>query len=194
MKKLLAWITLTVFALSLTGAVAESNDAMMDTLSAMEWSFYSGVGAWSTDFRILPDGSFSGEYHDSEMGEAEEDYPEGTVYFRAFTGRLSLTGERDEYSWTLRIDELLPEETEEQEWIDGGIRFVLSETYGLSQGDEMVLYAPGTPVGVLPEEMIFWTHVMDRENPPAELENWFLMSEANASGFVGEQVPETPLT
>ena len=24
--------------------------------------------------------------------------------------------------------------------------------------------------------------------------NWFLMSEANASGFVGEQVPETPLT
>ena len=71
MKKLLAWITLTVFALSLAGAVAESNDAMMDTLSAMEWSFYSGVGAWSTDFRILPDGSFSGEYHDSEMGEAE---------------------------------------------------------------------------------------------------------------------------
>ena len=71
---------------------------------------------------------------------------------------------------------------------------MLSETYGLSQGDEMVLYAPGTPVDVLPEEMIFWTHVMDRENPPAELENWFLMSEANASGFVGEQVPETPLT
>ena len=41
------------------------------------------------DLRILADGSFSGEYHDSDMGDCADDYLGGTLYYCAFTGRMN---------------------------------------------------------------------------------------------------------
>ena len=76
-------------------ACAAAEDAIMATLAGLEWSFSSGVGGWSTDLRILEDGSFSGEYHDSEMGETGDGYPDGTVYCCSFTGRMSTVGQAD---------------------------------------------------------------------------------------------------
>ena len=32
-----------------------------------------------------------------------------------------------------------------------------------------------------------WAHILDEETPPTELEDWFLSSEKNDSGFVGYQ-------
>ena len=37
-------------------------------LAALQFEFCSGAGGWSTDFTIEKDGSFSGVYHDSDMG------------------------------------------------------------------------------------------------------------------------------
>ena len=65
------------------------------------------------------------------------------------------------------------------------IRYVPTEPYGISEGDEMLLYCPGTPVSVLSEDMQLWAHVLDQETPPLALETWFLSSEKNDSGFVG---------
>ena len=42
--------------------------------------FASGAGAWGSSLSLWPDGTFTGSYHDSEMGENGEDYPNGTVY------------------------------------------------------------------------------------------------------------------
>ncbi len=33
----------------------------------MAFQFCSGAGGWSTDFEIEKDGSFKGNYHDSDM-------------------------------------------------------------------------------------------------------------------------------
>jgi hypothetical protein len=46
---------------------------------------------------------------------------------------------------------------------------------------------------MLSEEMQLWAHVMDQENQET-LENWFLASEANESGFVGYPVVWEDLT
>lgn len=192
MKKMIAWILSLILALTATAAFAEEEENLFETLAGMEWEFASGVGGWSTDLRILPDGSFSGEYHDSEMGDSAEEYPDGTVYLCSFTGQMSVKEQAEDGAWIIRVDRLKTDESQEAEYIDGGIRYLAAEPYGLSEGDEMRLYRPGTPVNVFSEDMLFWAHVLDQVDPPYELENWFLCSEKNSSGFVG--YPAEPMT
>ena len=189
MKKILALVLSLVLVFS--AACAETADSLFETLSGLEWTFASGVGAWSTDLRIRADGSFSGEFHDSEMGDSAEDYPDGTVYFCSFSGRMSLVGQVDENTWKIRVDELVSGEEQPKESVSDGIRYVSADAYGLSEGDVMLLYRPGTPVSVLSEDMQLWAHVLDQEDTLHELPDWFLSSEANDSGFVGYQAQFT---
>ena len=186
MKNVLACALCLALALSAACAWAETPEDVLHQLTGLEWSFCSGAGAWSTDLRIQSDGSFTGEYHDSEMGETGDGYPDGTVYGCSFSGRLTVAERADEYSWKVRVDALALDEGQVPEAIEDGIRFVTTDVYGLSEGDEMRLYRPGTPLEVLSEDMRLWTHAQDLEDSPAALETWFLCSEANESGFVGE--------
>ncbi len=183
MKKVFAWILATMLLAAMTSAWAEQEDALFMRLEGMEWSFSSGVGGWSTDMRILSDGSFSGEFHDSEMGEFADEYPYGTVYGCSFTGRLSVIEQVDKNTWKLRVDALSVDEGQAEEAIDDGIRFVFAEPYGISEGDEMALYQPGTPTAGFSDDMLMWAHLLG-DDAPAELESWFLYSESNDSGFV----------
>ncbi len=188
MKKALALLLSLTLIASAACAVAETSENIFDTLSGLEWSFSSGVGAWSTDLQIQTDGAFTGEFHDSEMGETGEDYPDGTIYGCTFSGRMSLTERLDENTWKVRVDTLALDEGQVPEAFEDGIRFVTTDPYGLCAGDEMLLYGPGTSLDVFSEDMLFWTHVQDQEDPPAELDTWFLYSEKNESGFVGYSV------
>ena len=131
MKKMTALILTAALALAAAGAFAEAAESLFETLAGLEWSFSSGVGGWSTDLRILEDGSFSGEYHDSEMGEMDDAYPNGTVYRCDFSGKLSVVEQTAENVWKLRVDELRTSDQTEEE-IDGGVRYVRAEPYGLS--------------------------------------------------------------
>ena len=185
MKRTIAVLLSLMLLLCAACAFAEGESLTLEQLDGLEWSFSSGAGGWSTDMRIAEDGLFSGEYHDSEMGEAGDDYPNGTVYSSAFTGQLSTLEQADEYAWKVRVDQLSLEQAPGEETIDEGIRFVTVEPYGITEGDEMLLYQPGTPVDVLTEDMRIWTHLYEEEGAPKELENWFMYSEKNESGFVG---------
>ena len=185
MNRVWAWFLSVMLVLSAAGASSEAAPSVFEEMSGLEWSFSSGVGAWSTDLHVRADGSFSGEFHDSEMGDIGDGYPHGTVYICVFSGQMSLVEQADENMWKIRIDELKLDDDPDTETVDDGIRFVTTEPYGISEGDEMLLYAPGTPVQIFSEEMLLWAHVLDREDPSAELDTWFLSSEKNDSGFVG---------
>jgi len=180
MKKLAALVL--CFILLLSAACAKTTD-ILDTIANLEWSFSSGAGAWSTDLVILADGSFVGSYHDSDMGDIGDGYPDGTVYFCNFSGHLGTAAQVDEHTWKMRVVSLAVEPEEEK--IEDGVRYIPSDSYGISEGDTMLLYSPGTPVSVFTEEMLFWTHLQWEEEMPAELKDWFLCSEKNESGFVG---------
>ena len=187
-KRITAWLLSLALVLCAAGAsAAESTAPDFETLSFLEWSFSSGAGAWSTDLRIREDGSFSGEYHDSEMGETGEAYPDGTVYGCSFTGRFVLAGQANEYAWRVRVEKLTADDPQAGEEIADGIRYVTAAPYGLSEGDEMLLYRPGTPLSALSEDALFWTHALEEETRPDVLKTWFLFSEKNVSGFVGDQ-------
>ena len=191
MKRRTAWILISLCVLIWGAAAGESApDPVLEQLSGLEWSFSSGVGAWSTELRIRPDGTFTGEYHDSDMGESGETFPEGTVYSCTFHGRFVPADQADGFPRRILVDSLEPDENQPDGIVRDGIRFVLSVPYGLSAGDEMLVYQPGTAVSAIPEELRFWTHLQDGENPAEALDSWFLCSEQNGSGFIGYAVPE----
>ena len=186
MKKVFAFLLTLTLALTACGAFAETSESVFDALVGLEWSFSSGAGGWSAELRIQADGSFAGEYHDSEMGDTGDGYPEGTIYGCSFNGRMSMVERIDENACKIRIDDLALDEGQVPEAIDDGIRYVTTEPYGITQGDEMLLYAPGTPLDIFSDDMLFWAHVMDPEESRTSLETWFLYSKKNESGFVGE--------
>ncbi|MBQ3773592.1 MAG: hypothetical protein II833_04310, partial [Pseudobutyrivibrio sp.] len=62
-----------------TTETTKANDSTItfEDLAKYSYSFTSGAGGWEDDFDIEKDGSFHGNYHDSDMGDIGDDYPDG---------------------------------------------------------------------------------------------------------------------
>ncbi len=190
MKKLLALLMSLALLLYGIGAFAEDEAPSFERLAGLQWEFSSGAGGWSTELTVNPDGSFSGRFHDSEMGEIGDDYPNGTVYVCAFTGRMSGLEAVDGQTWRVKVDSVTPDEASGREAIDDGIRYVTSDPYGVAADDEILIYLPGTPLEGFTEEMRMWAHLPGEQDPAATLEDWFLYSPKNDTGFVGYPAPD----
>ena len=159
-------------------------------LSGQMFLFCSGAGAWDTDLTIEEDGAFTGSYHDSEMGETGEGYPNGTVYGCLFHGQLSDPEPVDEYTWTAKIA-VEQDEGQVPESIEDGIRFVTAAPYGLENAQAVAIFLPGKPVDSLPEGFMAWSHLSELE-PDAEVIPYYaIWNEADEAGFIAFVVSET---
>lgn len=126
-------------------------------LKNVEFWFGSGVGGWNTTLYINEDGSFEGIYHDSDMGDIGDGYPNGTYYECVFHGHFSELKKVNEYCYSTSIKKISSENpTGVQEIIDGTL-YVYSYPYGLENSDEILIYLPGTPTNQLPEGYLSWT-------------------------------------
>lgn len=161
---------------------------ILNLLNGREFEFCSGAGAWSTEITFGEDGTFSGLFHDSEMGEAADAYPYGTVYGCLFHGQMGGAEQIDDLTWKLTVLSLEMDEGQVPEAIEDGIRFVTCDPYGLRQDDEVILYLPGTPVDSLPEEFFFWTHLMEIDPDAETLPYLAFWDEAAESGFVSIEI------
>ena len=169
-----------------------SGDNVFALLDGIEMTLCSGAGAWSTEMQIKPDGSFSGTYHDSEMGDLADNYPNGSIYISDFTGKFSIVEQISSTIWKVRVDEVKQEGKAGEETIEDGVRYVTCEPYGVTAGDEMMLYQPGTSLDGFTDSMKFWAHVFDAEQQNlTELKDWFLYSSKNDAGFVGVSAGDT---
>lgn len=128
--------------------------------------FSSGVGAWDTQVSIAPDGSFAGTYHDSDMGDTGENYPNGTEYICEFSGQFSQPTQVDDYTWSVQLESVHADGTPDTEEIRDGIRYIYSTPYGIEGGEEFLIYLPGAPVADLPEGFRNWvgTQLVDADN------------------------------
>lgn len=125
--------------------------------SLPEWfDFSSGAGAWSTELKIGADGTFTGLYNDSNMGESGEGYL-STIYSCQFYGTFSAPVRVNDYTYSMTLESLTLVDEAGQEFIDeDGVRWVNSTPYGLESADEVLLYLPSAPVADLPEEFLNW--------------------------------------
>jgi hypothetical protein len=143
-------------------AESKSIDAgtLFAALDDKDFYFASGAGGWATELEIDEDGSFSGEYFDSDMGDRGTDYPNGTRYECEFEGRFQAPEKIDEYSYRLKLENLSYEKKPGTTWIDDGVRVIASDAYGMMAGEsaqegsfasEFILYLPGAPTADLPK-------------------------------------------
>lgn len=151
----------TAMTLTQTPAVPVKTDSLPLNYP-LEMEFLSGAGAWRTTLTLNPDGSFAGEYTDSDAD---------VQYICRFHGSFGDFARLTGASWSLTLKELVLDTGHPlgEEWRENGIRYISSGPYGLDGPDgaplgpgsafllytpEATGYAPGTELyGALQ----FWT-------------------------------------
>lgn len=192
MKKTAAFLMAAIL-LIVTACAGAETAGLLDRLNGKIFWFSSGAGGWSTELSIGENGAFTGNYHDSEMGETGEGYPNGTLYGCSFHGLLSDPESLDEYSWKVNI-QVEMDEGQVPEAIEDGIRYVTAEAFGVTRAKTVIIYEPGTPVDRLPEGFLPWSHLQETNPAAATLPYYAIWSEADESGFItdSEAVPGEP--
>ncbi len=181
------WLTLALL-LALPAAVAE--DATFVDVAGT-YDFCSGVGAWSTDLTILPDGTFTGSYHDTDMEDDELNgvHYDAICYACSFKGRLSPLEHSNAQEMDCKVLELSVDAYEA--YVDEGIRFEPVQPYGIAEGDALRFYMAGAYVDALPEELVDWLRMKI-----AIQEDWTrvpfvsLYNETQQTGFSGPEHEE----
>ena len=178
--------TALVAALLLAVMIVVSGIAEEDLFSKIQgkwFEFSSGVGAWSTELIMAENGAFSGNFHDSEMGETGEGYPNGTVYGCTFHGQFSDPEKVDETTWKVKI-KVEMDEGQVPEAIEDQIRYVTAPPYGLEKAETVMIYETGTPIEKLPEGFMSWSHMQEVDPDAKTLPYYAIWNETDDAGFV----------
>ena len=155
----------------------------------IDFMFASGTGGWSTVITVNRDGSFYGDFRDSEMGDRGEGYSQGTVYQCAFSGRFDNVEQLDEYSYKMTLVEFFMEQIPGEEWFEDDFRFVASDPYGLTAmggeiATEFVFYLPNTPKTHVSEDfLIWWPYRFDEAAAEGTLLSYAIMNVSTYDGF-----------
>lgn len=116
----------------------------------------SGHGAWGVGIEVAEDGSFNGEYHDTNMGESGEGYPHGTIRQCKFYGKFNNVSKIDEYTYTCELEYLYNEVPEGTEEIVDLVRHIYTGAYGMEGGSNFLILLPGKPRSELTPGMLNW--------------------------------------
>lgn len=154
------------------------------------WSFYfsSGAGAWGTSLDINEDGSFSGFYSDSDMGDTGKGYPGGTVYFCDFAGQFTEPVKINDYTYSMKIKQMDYKQEENTEEIKNKQRYIYSSAYGLDGADEIYIYTPDALVNKLPKGYMSW--VYRTEDSSRNLDCYGLYNVVEEDGFTSTKNSE----
>ncbi|MDE7248041.1 MAG: hypothetical protein K2N43_09165 [Lachnospiraceae bacterium] len=197
------------FQATMTSVQKPTNSEEMDGLpitEPLEMRFSSGAGAWATVLTLNPDGSFVGDYLDTDIGN---DYPE--KYVCQFHGRFGKVEKLTEASWVLIMEELELDTGHKvgEEWdvTDeyGTVHYISSEPYGfddedwraLEPGARFILYGPDAtghePGTELYGAVEFQSWVYKEFNNDTDILGcWGLQNMETGYGFFSGQVKENP--
>ena len=140
----------------LTTSQYDGEDVKAQLLEDQHEKCYICERKLGTDFEIEQDGSFSGTYHDSELGSTGDDYPDGTMYLCSFSGKFTNLRKINKYTYEMDMEDLTYENTPGEEEIADNMKYIYDEAYGLAGCDTFKVYLPGTPVRDLTDEEYQW--------------------------------------
>jgi hypothetical protein len=177
-------VGLALLLLSFSPLAPAQEDDVFARIQDQTFLFLSGAGGWSTELVIAPDGSFTGYFHDSDLGDTGEGYPEGTLYESRFTGAFEFVEQVDLSTWSLRLASLETAEAEGSLRFEDGRRIITGEAYGIAGGEGFLLFAPGKLSDELPENFIEWVRpALGLEEMPGTLPFWGLYSVQQEASF-----------
>lgn len=128
--------------------------------AAGNYSFGSGVSAWGTVMKVNKDGTFSGSYHDSDMGATGDGYPYGSRAESNFTGKFKSAKKNSDGTYTLQCDAsaFKIDGTVGESHIEDQIKVTISEPYGMEPCNEFTLYTDGTDLSTFSDAMKTWSN------------------------------------
>lgn len=147
----------------------------------LDMSFNSGAGGWSTELHLCADGSFTGEYHDSDMGDVGEGYPNGTVYVSSFSGSFTDIQKVDDTTYKMTLGGL--EQSPVDTGIIDGILYVQSDAVGIIGGEEFWFYTPEAATAQFSEEYLSWWPGRYSDPAPDTLTVYGLRNVNEETGF-----------
>lgn len=168
-----------------TESIEETDEFSFADLVGQNFMFSSGAGGWATMMNVRADGSFSGQYHDSDMGVTGEEYPYGTVYQCTFSGQFSKPEKINDYTYSMKFQDLKYEKEPGTEEIVDGIYFHYTDPYGLEETRRVYVYLPGAPIAQLSEEFMSWVYYDLYGTDATQLPFYALCNPITQCGFVG---------
>lgn len=186
MKKILCYVTAVFMSGMIFAGCGCNGEDETEILSlpiedGLSMMFSSGAGAWSTNISLNADGSFSGDFHDTDMGSY-------TIEECNFTGAFSIVEKIEDYAYKMKLEKLETAHEEGEESIydlgDGQLLYVVqSSPYGIENGEEFVFYLPSTPVSVLDEVFLTYNHNQRAEGDNQTLGCYGLYNVVEETGF-----------
>jgi len=157
----------------------EDNDLFTyGKLKCINFWFGSGAGAWCTQMKVDSAGHFLGEYHDSNMGIYDDDYPNGEQYYCKFEGDFGPLEKVDDFTYKTSISHISYANTPDTQEIKDGILYYYTEPYGLEDATDIYFYLPGAQTSSISEDVLSWTRWQ-----------WGLWDDMKSSSFDSEVVP-----
>lgn len=139
-------------------AVKQSADSgNIDLFSELPEEFYfaSGAGGWRTILHLSADGTFWGEYLDSNLGSSGEGYS-STENICSFNGRFSNPQKIEERLYSAELENLILDEEPGTSYIDNEVLYTYSTPYGLENTTEVNIYLPRCPIDRIPADEYEW--------------------------------------
>ncbi|SFH52354.1 Uncharacterized conserved protein YecT, DUF1311 family [Pseudobutyrivibrio sp. OR37] len=166
-----------------TTETTKANDSTLtfEDLAKYSYSFSIGAGGWEDDFNINKDGSFHGGYHDSDMGDIGDEYPNGTFYYCEYEGHFENIQKVDEYTYKMHLKDIKVINNM-GEYIEDGVKYIPTNPNALSNADEIDIYMPGKPVSEIDEEVQHWIFI-DAQDQQDTLENLALVNVNENQGI-----------
>lgn len=149
------------------------------------FSYGSGAGGWSTELTLNDDGTFVGEYSDSDMGVTGADYPNGTVYISKFHGKFTEPEMINEYSYSMSVEFMELDAEEGTEYIEDGVRYIVLGEEELATGEELTVYLPDTTYENLPEDFMSWIPMSALG--PENLKSYAIYNGKYEAYYIGEK-------
>ena len=131
---------------------------ILDNLVGKNFVFSSGSGGWGSSLSIGPNGTFSGDYHDSDMGSTGPGYPGGTISESKVSGQFTRPHQVSPTLYEVDIENLQYEKPVGSSEIKENRKYEYSEAYGISKNHRMAIYLPGTPISSMPEELRLYSY------------------------------------
>lgn len=160
---------------------------------AGEYTFTSGMGSWSTQLKIKDDGTFTGKYHDTNMGDSGDGY-DATLYLSEFSGNLSNAQKINDYTYSFKLSDIKYKNTPNTEEITdpygNGTKMLVkySDAYGLNNTKTIYAYTESAPVLKLPKGFLSWVEQLrsDDTKNNSNLSYKCLYAVEPKYGWIGE--------
>lgn len=141
-----------------TTAKPAAQPTILDTLVGKNFVFLSGSGGWGSSLSIGANGTFSGVYHDSDMGSTGPGYPGGTISESKVSGQFTRPHQVSPTLYEVDIENLQYEKPVGSSEIKENRKYEYSEAYGISKNHRMAIYLPGTPISSMSEELRLYSY------------------------------------